>query len=362
MKSRRILAAVIAPVCALSATAMVASAADESVELVKEPVDLVWGKAAAVYENATVQAAKAGDKVVIALSNPSENAVICVCKSDGWARLPGNETATGSFSTEKEDGSIEYNISITEDTTYTYTLTEEDAAILAKDGGLVIAGDGVTVDSVTYIIVEDDGDKDSESDEPADGSEDEGDDVVPGDSDKKPVVIEANIKGVDSTKGVEGTDLNDLLLVKENVRYTWDDVESVTFTSDKLFSVQFATTEAAAGTTWYTMTKEKPAVDAVDVLRADDDNIWATSWTIGAEEFAMFDTTKADKGYVKLIAKEDGTDISVTVNIKKNAAGKPVEGGNGDDTPPATGIALAIAPVVLAGAAAAVVAANKKRK
>lgn len=143
---------------------------------------------------------------------------------------------------------------------------------------------------------------------------------------------------------LEGDDLTKAIFDKTG--YTWADVQSAKFTSDTMFSVQFSTFDGG----WYTK--------GIDTLptRADEDK-WNTEWELTAEDIAAFDTTKNGGGYVKLVNQDEETEFTVTaeITIKKKAAEE-------DPNNPSTGIALAIAPVVLAGAAAVVVAVNKKRK
>ena len=79
---------------------------------------------------------------------------------------------------------------------------------------------------------------------------------------------------------------------------------------------------------------------------------------------ALFDTTKNGGAYVKVIAKDEPVDIKVNVSFKADAT-KPDDSSN-TETPgsnnPNTGIALAIAPAILAAGAVVVVSTAKKRK
>ena len=365
------------------------------------PITFDWTPANvfSYYNASVVGALSEGDSIVVGFSNVDADAKICFCKSDGWVRLPGNETSTGHV---QDPDSGDWNISIPVGTeSYTYTLSAEDATILNADqfGGLVIFGGGVTVDSVKIFKAgsgsggpgegggtESGGESGAvtvpvmPSPDNTDNTPSGGDssDQTSGDETNKPAKpegdITADITGVDTQKGVEGAALNEKLLVKDGKKYTWSDVESVTFVSDKLFSVAFSTNEELAGTTWFTM-----GLDKVPTARADEGSQWATSWTIGADELALFDTTQDDNGYVKVIAKEDGTDINVAVTLRADADAPADSGNSSDDTNtstpdstdgssnpgnssnPSTGIAIAAAPLALAGVAA-VVATRKKRK
>ncbi len=164
---------------------------------------------------------------------------------------------------------------------------------------------------------------------------------VPGDTDKtsdsedKQETIDVTLKNVDSKNGIEGEALDKLLFGDSG--WTWGQVEKIEFTSDKLFSVQYT---AADGST-KTLSEQTAA-------RAEDDGIWNTAWTLDTSLMSK------EKPFVKLIAKDGTADITAKVYIKMNAE-KP---SNSDQKP--TGIALAIAPVVLA--AGAVIVISKKRK
>ena len=156
------------------------------------------------------------------------------------------------------------------------------------------------------------------------------------DSSDKQETISATLKSVDSENGLSGEELEKQLFGDSG--WTWQQVEKIEFDSDKLFSVQYT---AADGT-------NKTLGEQTDAGAADD-NIWATAWTLDISLMSK------NKPFVKLIAKDGTVDIKAKYYIKKNAE-KPSAGG--DQKP--TGIALAIAPVVLA--ASAVVAASKKKK
>ena len=162
--------------------------------------------------------------------------------------------------------------------------------------------------------------------------------VVPGDTgadEDKRETIDATLEKVDSQNGLSSEQLEKQIFGDSG--WTWGQVEKIEFASDKLFSVQYT---AADGT-------NKTLGEQTDA-RAAVDGVWNTAWT--------FDTSlmSKDKPFVKLIAKDGTADITAKVYIKMNAE-KP---SNSDQKP--TGIALAIAPVVLA--AGAVIMISKKRK
>lgn len=119
--------------------------------------------------------------------------------------------------------------------------------------------------------------------------------------------------------------------------WTWGQVEKIEFSSEELFSVQYKNDNGD----WVKLGDEAAARTAAD-------GIWNTAWTLDTSEMAK------DNKYAKVIAKDGTADITAKVYIKKDAQ-KPV---NGDQKP--TGVALAIAPVVLA--AGAVIVISKKRK
>lgn len=93
-----------------------------------------------------------------------------------------------------------------------------------------------------------------------------------------------------------------------------------------MFSVQFSTDNGG----WRKLGEEVAA-------RADDENIWSTAWTLNASE----------------MAKDGIIDVNAKVYIKSGAE-NPSGGNSGADQQP-TGIALVIAPVLLAASAAIVV-------
>lgn len=151
---------------------------------------------------------------------------------------------------------------------------------------------------------------------------------------KVEVKVPGKIAGDDLTKAIFGES-----------GYTWADVQSAKFTSDTMFSVQFSTFDGG----WYTK--------GIDTLpKRGDEAKWNTEWDLTAEDLAAFDTTKTNGGYVKLVNEDEKTEFTVNAEVVVKKAAEE------DPTNPSTGIALAIAPVVLAGAAAVVVAVNKKRK
>lgn len=172
-------------------------------------------------------------------------------------------------------------------------------------------------------------------DDNTDNSDDKTDNTVtPGSSDSKQEKLDVTLKSVDSEKGLEGEALAKALFGDSG--WTWGEVEKVEFTSADLFSVSYKAEDG-----WVTLGDETS-------LRAANDNIWNTAWTLNAADMAK------DEKAAKVIAKDGTIDITAKVYIKADAE-KPA-----DDTNPGTGIALAIAPVVLA--AGFVIVTSKKRK
>lgn len=157
--------------------------------------------------------------------------------------------------------------------------------------------------------------------------------AAPGDTEQKQEILEVTLKNVDSENGIEGEALDKLLFGDSG--WTWEQVDRIVFTSDKLFSVRYKNNSGD----WVTL-NDKPAI------KADEANIWSTLWVLDASVMGK------DK-IAKVIAKDGTADITAKIYIKKGAE-KP----SGSDNKP-TGIALAIAPVVLA--AGAVIVISKKR-
>lgn len=186
--------------------------------------------------------------------------------------------------------------------------------------------------------------------------------TTPGASDEKPIEFKKELTV--GTAGIEGDALNAELLVQDGKKYTWAEVDVVTFESEGLFSVQFSTTPELCGIegcSWFTMGKDEvPAAKA-----EEEDKMWANSWSINEDVIKLFDTSKNDGGYVKVAAKEDGTVVKASVTMKKDAKGTDVKGDDsnisGDDNQN-TGIALAVAPAGLAVAFVAVAAVMSKKK
>lgn len=164
----------------------------------------------------------------------------------------------------------------------------------------------------------------SESDDPA----------TPGDSDKQ-TVLDVTLKNLDSEKGLEGKELEKALF--GNSGWTWEQVEKIEFTSKDLFSVSYKGKDG-----WVTL-------GSTASERAADDGIWNTEWTLNTADMAK------DEKAAKLIAKDGTIDVSAKIYIKRGAE-KPED----NNTNPGTGIAPAIAPVILA--AGFVTVASKKRK
>ncbi|MDE6728390.1 MAG: hypothetical protein K2J80_10705 [Oscillospiraceae bacterium] len=190
-----------------------------------------------------------------------------------------------------------------------------------------------------------------------------GDTDAPGGSVESPVEIKAELTV--GTEGLSGEALSEKLLsTADGKKYSWSDVESITFSSDKLFSVSFAADKDKAGVDVFTMGKDVIAIgglggpgdDVVDERAAATDPTMNTEWTLTADHIALFDTSKVYGGDIKLVAQEDGTVINATVEIKAGA--EPAD----DPKNEPTGIALAIAPAGLAVAFVTVAAVMSKKK
>lgn len=143
----------------------------------------------------------------------------------------------------------------------------------------------------------------------------------------------------------------------------WKDIQGLTFTSDKPFSVQFGVKAGAINgndtATTYIMGVSELKKDelpmVISELKMDElpDSAYNTTWTLSdAEIAAMLEGDPTGKS-MKIISK-DGSDIEVKVTATFKAA----SGTDNKDT----GIALAFAPVILAGAAVIAVNVAKKRR
>lgn len=139
MKSRKILAAVMAPVCAVSAMAVVASATDTST------ADTVLSNTVTEFgadwkntkditiDKAKFASAKAGDKIVVAFSEIKDGVEVYLKDTSAWKELPSGGTykdIAKTFSTIR------------------HTLTAEDVTKI-KETGLAIQGLNATVTSVS---------------------------------------------------------------------------------------------------------------------------------------------------------------------------------------------------------------------
>ncbi len=395
MKSRRILAAVLAPVCALSATAVVASAEATTLWEGTATFDSGWKLTGGDYIKLSpedIAELKAGDKIVVTAKADAVGAQVEV-QTGKWATIDKNSTIavlTGdSVSFDITDDIIakikdEYsddgatalvvkggNVTITKvelvsaeeetpatsettsDTTSDTPATSETTSDTTSD---TPATSETTSDTTSDTPATSETTSDTTSDTPATSettsdttSDTSAETETPGTTDPGATdestdtfTVEIKVPGK-----LEGDKLNEAIF--GDTDYTWADVENAKFTGNSsadLFSVQFSTFDGG----WYTK--------GIDTLptRADEDK-WNTEWELTAEDIAAFDTTKNGGGYVKLVNQDEETEFTVTaeITIKKKAAEE-------DPNNPSTGIALAIAPVVLAGAAAVVVAVNKKRK
>lgn len=132
----------------------------------------------------------------------------------------------------------------------------------------------------------------------------------------------------------------------------WKNVEGLTFTSDKPFSVQFGVKAGAVEgdetATTYIM--------GVSELEKDElpEKAYNTTWALSKDEVAAMLAGDAT-GKSLSVKSKDGSDIEVKVTATFKAA----SGTNGNKP---TGIALAVTPVILAGAVVAVASIAKKKK
>lgn len=137
-----------------------------------------------------------------------------------------------------------------------------------------------------------------------------------------------------------------------NSKNEWKDIQGLTFTSDKPFSVQFGVKAGAIEgdetATTYIM--------GVSELKKDElpDKAYNTTWTLSKDEVAAMLAGDAT-GKSLSVKSKDGSDIEVKVTATFKAA----SGTNGNKP---TGIVLAVTPVILAGAVVAVASIAKKKK
>lgn len=363
MKSRRIFAAVMASVCAVSATAVAAAATETTDKVLNNTPTTIgnWDKNVEVPKD-DLKDAKAGDQLVIATSGVATDAekpgqIAIKYDATDWPALPGFQAATDDKGYCNLDATAK---------AYTYTLTAEDLTAINSASKVIIGGQFYTIDSVTLkpaVTADPDtpaGDKDDNKDDnkpgDSDKNDDKNDETKPGDSDKndnKPgasdketitndVVVDKVLKGADLTKAIFG-----------DSKKEWKDVESVTFESDDPFAVVF---NVKAGKI-KDDAKATKFIKGVTELAKDEDlpaKAFATKWTLSADEVAAMLDADAKADSLQLISK-DGKKITVKATVTTKAASKPDDNKN-------TGIALVVAPVVLAGAAVAVAAISKKRK
>lgn len=131
----------------------------------------------------------------------------------------------------------------------------------------------------------------------------------------------------------------------------WKNIEGLTFTSDKPFSVQFDVKAGAIKGD----EKATKYIMGVSELKRDalPDKAYNTTWALSKDEVAAMLAGDAT-GKSLSIKSKDGSDIEVKVTATFKAA-------SGTDTKN-TGIALAVAPIALAGAAVIVASVAKKKK
>lgn len=151
---------------------------------------------------------------------------------------------------------------------------------------------------------------------------------------------DGKLEGEELTKAIIGDSKNE-----------WKNIEGLTFTSDKPFSVQFDVKAGAIKgdekATKYIMGVSELKKDALP------DKAYNTTWALSKDEITAMLAGDAT-GKSLSIKSKDGSDIEVKVTATFKAA-------SGTDNKN-TGIALAVAPIALAGAAVIVASVAKKKK
>lgn len=374
MKSRRIFAAVMASVCAVSATAVAASAAptvtNDGTALPKVVVD-ESGSIGNISMTAKSYGLNADytkiDKIEVSAKSTDYfkfKVWAKVGEKWGWIEATDDtESSDGKEATAVLDGIIAAGGLSGEGTladgafgfksdwvnagTFEITkvvLYDKDGKVLSQSPAAAEPDDPAGKDDdKTDPGDSDKNDDDKPSTDPGDSDKNEN---KPGASDKETitndVVVDKVLKGADLTKAIFG-----------DSKKEWKDVESVTFESDEPFAVVFNVKEGKIKDD----AKATKFIKGVTELAKDEDlpaKAFATKWTLSADEVAAMLEADAKADSLQLISK-DGKKITVKATVTTKAASKPDDNKN-------TGIALVVAPVVLAGAAVAVAAISKKRK
>lgn len=168
---------------------------------------------------------------------------------------------------------------------------------------------------------------------------------------------------------LSGAALDAVLLVDKETEktYTWADVEEVVFSSDDMFSVSFAANKDKAGVEVFVMGVNelpgddegpaKPAIDAPEALRDENDGRYALTWALTSDYIALF----ADTADVT-VQSESGEAIEIKSEVTVKVAAEEPGKEPGNDPNPPTGIALAVAPAGLAVAFVTVAAVMSKKK
>lgn len=308
-----------------------------------------WANFFQFKRNAALRDVEAGDSLIVNISDVvGDEASIQLLIPDGssWVEMP-------SVIAHENHDSKEPIINLTSDVTQLrFVLTEEDTKLL-NGGALTIGGNNFTLVSA---LIRPAGAPEPDTSKPAvsepTASEPEKPAVFTNE-----VTVDKSIKGEDLTKATFG-----------DSEKTWTDAEEVTFEADEPFAITFnvkagkikgdaAATKFIKGVTELTKEDELPA------------EAYSTKWTLTADEVAAMTDADPKAESIEIIAK-DGKKISVkaTVTVKAAEPGTTEsnttssETSNGGSDNANTGIALAVAPVILAGAAVAVVTIGKKRK
>ena len=276
----------------------------------------------------------------------------------------------------------------------TVTLTAEQAALLASDdaNSFVAQGKNITLTNVIFTHKvkkaeesSDSSDASSDSSETSSDSSDASSDSSDTTSESKPTTSESKpatsdedkpagddkTDSTDKTETPGATDKADTVTNTVTVdkvlkgaelskavfgdsKKEWKDVETITFESDEPFAVVF---DVKAGKIKGD-DKATTFVKGVNELAKADlpAEAFATKWTLSKDEVAAMLEADPTGENTQIISK-DGKKIQVkaTVTLKADAASDDKTDNKN------TGIALAVAPVILAGAAVAIVALKKRK-
>lgn len=171
---------------------------------------------------------------------------------------------------------------------------------------------------------------------------------------------------VSSDTAVEDVASNDALLVKDGVRYAWSDVKSVTFSSEKEFSLEF---EIADEDGKNVLGEDVSNEVDIESLNLDASKTYKSKLKLTAEETVEVEVAVVMKDGAKGVSDESEPVSSVEESSEESKAESvasesdsvsSVENTNNDNEN--TGVALAVAPAGLAVAFVAVAAIVSKKK